>query len=117
MAIRLPEYTSGQLEILELITDKLGDFSVHKLKRTGKLLCYRELSIFDRTRQEFEQVGKEITLKLRIPLCKEIRSGEFCLIENQVHLIYNATHTFDKNGFKETELTLIRPDKEIDISG
>ena len=117
MDIRLPEYTSGQLEELKLVTEKQGDFPTYKLKRTGNLLCYRELSVFDRTKQEFEQAGKEITLKLRIPLCKGIRSGEFCLIENQVHLIYNATHTYDKNGFKETELTLIRPDKEIDING
>ena len=38
-----------------------------------------------------------------------------CLIGKTKHQVYNATHVKDKNGFLETELTLVRPEKELDM--
>ena len=33
-------------------------------------IWYRELSVFDRTKYEFDQGGKEVTMKIRIPVYK-----------------------------------------------
>ena len=52
-------------------------------------------------------------MKIRIPQYKGIDSMCACEIDGNIHQVYNATHVRDKMGFQETELTLIRPDKEL----
>lgn len=111
--IRMPEYVDGCFELFRITHDEEKDFPEEKIEPTGLEMCYRELSVFDRTKYEFEQGGREITMKIRIPRCKEINSECICLIDGEKHLVYNAAHVVDKNGFRETELTLIRPGKEL----
>ena len=116
---RMPEYTDGYFELCEVKESKestLNDFPIETINKKGMEIWYREISVFDRIKYEFEQGNKEITMKIRIPRYKEIDSKCACLINGDVHLVYNAAHVVDKNGFKETELTLIRPDKELIIS-
>ena len=67
------------------------------------------------TKQELQIYLKEITAKIRIPQYKKIDSRCVCLIEGKQHLVYNAAHITSKEGFPETELTLIRPEREIEI--
>ena len=112
----VPEYTDGYFELYKIEHDTTSDFPVDTLKDMDMEIWFREISVFDRVRYEFEQGGKEITMKLRIPRYKGIDSQCACKIEGVIHLVYNAAHVVDKDGFKETELTLIRPDKELDIS-
>lgn len=113
---RMPEYTDGYFELCEVKESTLNDFPIETINKKGMEIWYREISVFDRIKYEFEQGNKEITMKIRIPRYKEIDSKCACLINGDVHLVYNAAHVVDKNGFKETELTLIRPDKELIIS-
>ena len=58
-----------------------------------------------------------MTMKVRIPRYTEVDSNCVCVIEGIQHLVYNAAHVTDKNGFPETELTLVRPEKELRING
>lgn len=112
----VPEYTDGCFRLYKIGNDKTSDFPVEKLKDMDMEIWFREISVFDRVRYEFEQGGKEITMKIRIPRYKGIDSKCACKIDGELHLVYNAAHVVDKDGFKETELTLIRPDKELDVS-
>lgn len=112
---RVPEYTSGYFSLYRIEQDKESDFSVDVLKNENMDIWYREISVYDRTRYELEQGGKEITMKIRIPQYKEIDSRCVCIIDGVQHLVYNAAHILSKDGFPETELTLIRPGRELTI--
>lgn len=113
---RMPEYTDGVMRVYDITEEKIGDFPKKTLKDTGLEIWYREISVFDRIKYEFEQGGKEVTMKVRIPMYKEIGSSHACKIDGKIHQIYNSAHVTDKNGFPETELTLIRPEKEMSIT-
>lgn len=110
MAIELPEYTDGLLRIYRIRNDDTGDFPEEYLEDTKIEVWFREISVFDKVKYEFDQGGKEVTMKLRIPQFKGIDSKCVCLIEGRQHLVYNATNVKDKYGFPETELTLVRPE-------
>ena len=114
--IRMPEYTDGYFELCEISEVKENDYPVEIFKKTGMKIWYREISVFDRMRYEFEQGSKEITMKIRIPRYKGIDSKCVCLIDDVPHLVYNAAHIESKEGFQETELTLMRPDKELSVA-
>lgn len=110
----LPEYTDGCLQLYDISEDTTQDFPKENIvKRSMSPIWFREISVFDRLRYEFEQSQKEITMKIRIPQYKEIDSRCVCIINGKQHLVYNAAHVRDKNGFPETELTLIRPEREL----
>ncbi len=113
---QLPEYTDGCLELYRIKNDTTSDFPVEVLEKAGMPpIWYREISVFDKLRYEFNQGGKEITAKIRIPQYKKIDSRCMCLIDGRQHLVYNAAHITSKEGFPETELTLVRPEKELEI--
>lgn len=113
--IQPPEYTDGAFKLYRIKTDTSKDYPEKYLEDTKMEIWYREISVFDRVRYEFDQGGKELTLKIRIPMFRGIDSQCVCLIEETKHQVYNAAHVKDKNGFPETELTLIRPEKELKI--
>jgi len=113
--INVPEYTSGCFQLYRIENDTSNDFPVEKLTNTGYEIWYREISVFDKTRYQLEQGGKKVTMKICIPQYKEIDTQCVCMIDNVQHLVYNTAHITDKNGNKETELTLIRPGRELQI--
>ena len=111
-----PEYTDGCLELYRVKTDNTNDFPEKYLVNENMEIWFREISVFDRMRSEFEQNGKEVTMKVRIPRFKDIDSECVCVIEGIQHQVQNAAHVIDKNGFLETELTLIKPERQLRIS-
>ncbi len=113
--IQPPEYADGAFRLYKIKTDTSKDYPEKYLEDTKIVIWYREISVFDRVRYEFDQGGKEVTLKIRIPMFRGIDSQCVCLIGKTKHQVYNATHVKDKNGFLETELTLVRPEKELDM--
>lgn len=113
--MKIPEYTSGCFKLYRIGQNTTNDYPVEELTDTGYEIWYREVSVFDKTRYQLEQGGKEVTMKICIPQYKEIDSGCVCVIDDVQHLVYNAAHVMDKNGNKETELTLIRPGRELKI--
>lgn len=113
--IELPEYVDGCFRLYRIRNDTEKDFPEEYLEDMTMDIWFREISVFDRVKYEFEQSGKEITMKIRIPQYKGIDSKCVCMIGNRQHLVYNAAHVKDKYGFPETELTLIRPEREWKI--
>lgn len=115
--INMPEYVDGFIEIFRIKTDEEKSYSEEYLEKTGVKIWYRELSVFDRTRYELSQANVEVTSKIRIPQYKDIDSH--CVVimngESAQHEVYNATHVSDKNGFRETEITLKKPDSNRKI--
>ena len=115
--INIPEYVDGFIEIFKIKTEEKASFPEEHIESTGVKIWYRELSVFDRTRYELSQGNVEVTSKIRIPQYKGIDSH--CVVimngENEQHEVYNATHVSDKNGFRETEITLKKPDSKRKI--
>lgn len=112
--IKLPEYVDGCLRLYRIKNDTLEskDYPKEYLEDTKMNIWFREISVFDKTKYEFEQRGKEVTMKIRIAQYRGIDSKCVCLIDGRQHHVYNAAHVKDEYGFLETELTLIRPEGE-----
>ena len=64
---------------------------------------------------QFTRGGKEVTLKVRIPRYEKIDSHCHCLINGIFHEVYNAAHIINKDGWPETELTLVAPEKNREV--
>lgn len=114
--MKIPEYTSGCFQLYKIKQTKVDDYPKDVLENTKYEIWYREISVFDKTRYQLEQGGREVTMKICIPQFKEIGTRHVCIIDGVQHLVYNATHVIDKNGNRETELTLIRPGEELEIN-
>ena len=67
--MQMPEYTSGALQYCHIRQDTVNDYPEEYLEdsKVGDI-WYRELSVFDRTKYEFDQGGKEVTMKIRLPM-------------------------------------------------
>lgn len=113
--IELPVYTDGCLSLYRIIEDTNSDYPVEVMKDEQMEIWFREISVYDKVKYEFDQGGREITMKIRIPQYKKLDSECVCVIDGKQHLVFNATHVKDKYGFPETELTLVRPEKELKI--
>lgn len=111
----LPVYTSGCFELYRIKTDETKDFPEDILENQHMTIWYNENSVYDHTRYALSQSGREITMKIRIPQYKKIDSDCVCIIEGTQHRVYNAAHIINKDGFPETELTLVRPDRTIEV--
>ena len=101
----LPTYNDGCFKLFEIHqTD--DTYPVEYLKKTSKTVWFEELSISDRLRFEAEERKRKITYKLRIPQMKEITSLHVVKIGNEYHRVFNPYHFTNKDGFKQTDLTL-----------
>lgn len=101
----LPTYNDGKFRLFEIHQTK-STYPVEYLKDTGKDIWFEELSISDRLRFDAEERKKKITYKLRIPQTKEITSLHVVKIGKEYNKIFNAYHFTNKDGFKQTDLTL-----------
>lgn len=111
----LPSYTDGRFALYRKWTDEIHDFPMEYLINQNMIIWYSEISVFDRVKYEMQQAGIEVTMKIRIPRYKKIDSKCVCIIDGIQHEVYNAAHIINKNGFPETELTLIRPERQIEV--
>lgn len=101
----LPTYNDGKFRLFEIHQTK-STYPVEYLKDTGKDIWFEELSISDRLRFDAEARKKKITYKLRIPQTKEITSLHVVKIGKEYNKVFNAYHFTNKDGFKQTDLTL-----------
>jgi len=102
----LPEYTDGCFELYD-ITDRDGERVI--VRRPIGLVWFRDIGIYDRTRVTFEQADMEVTMKIRIPKWDGINSNCVCMINGNQHKVFNKADVLSKQGYPETELTLISP--------
>ena len=113
----LPTYNDGKFRLFEIKQTKTT-YPVEYLHDTGKEIWFEELSISDKLRFEAEERKKKITYKLRIPQTKQIDSLCVVKIGEKYHKVFNTYHFTNKDGFKQTDLTLeeyfrVRLEKDI----
>lgn len=101
----LPTYNDGKFGLFE-IKQTEDTYSVEYLHDTGKDIWFEELSISDKLKFEAEERNKKITCKLRIPQTKEINSLCVVKIGKEYHKVFNVYHFTNKDGYKQTDLTL-----------
>ncbi len=101
----LPIYNDGRFRLFEIKQTKT-DFPIEYLHDTGKDVWFEELSISDKLRFEAEERKRKITFKIRIPQIKEITSLHVVKIGNEYHKVFNSYHFTNKDGYKQTDLTL-----------
>ena len=102
----LPVYNDGYFKLFEIkqTSDKFAMEYLHDLKKPK--VWFEELSISERLRFDAEERKKNITYKIRIPQMKEINSLCVVKIGQEYHKVFNAYHFTNKDGFKQTDLTL-----------
>lgn len=101
----LPVYNDGKFRLFE-IKQTEDTYPVEYLHDTGYDIWFEELSISDRLKFEAEERKKKITYKLRAPQTKEINSLCVVKIGEEYHKVYNAYHFTNKDGIKQTDITL-----------
>lgn len=101
----LPTYNDGKLRLFE-IKQTEDTYSIEYLHDTGYDIWFEELSISDRLKFEAEERKRKITCKLRIPQTKQINSLYVVKIGEEYHKVFNAYHFTNKDGYKQTDLTL-----------
>ena len=114
----MPKYIDGCFELYDIddVTEEGSDFPVRKIKKRNiAAVGFRIESIFDQTRLAFEQAGKDVTMKIRIPKWDGISSSCVCVIDGVQHKVFNKTDVLSKQGFPETELTLETPEQVYEV--
>ncbi len=101
----LPTYNDGKFRLFEIKQTK-DTYPIEYLHDTEKEIWFEELSISDKLRFEAEERSKKITCKLRIPQTKQINSLCVIKIGDEYHKVFNAYHFTNKDGYKQTDLTL-----------
>lgn len=101
----IPSYNDGIFQIYEIEqTDTINP--IEYIKDTSKFMYFEELSISDKLKFDLEKREKKITHKIRIPQTKQITSFNVLKIGDEFHKVFNAYHFTNKDGFKQTDLTL-----------
>lgn len=114
-----PAYNDGCFtlyDIVDVASVDAPDFPEKKisLREIGQI-GFRELAIYDRTRLTFEQADEELTMKVAIPRWDGIDSSCVCMIGGVQHKVFNCAHVISKQGYPETELTLVKPEAAYEI--
>lgn len=109
----LPEYTDGCFELYDIV-DAEGERKIRARKM--KPVWFRDIGVYDRTRLTFEQADKEVTMKIRIPKWQGISSSCVCVIDGVQHKVYNKADVLSNQGYMETELTLINPAMDYEVT-
>lgn len=97
-----------------------GRFDLYRIKETDEVssrryledlkmsIWYHELSISDRLRSALNATNIDPSLKIRIPQFRELDSLSVLKIGDQYFKVYNAYHFVDRDGCKQSDLTLTR---------
>ena len=109
----LPEYTDGCFNLYDIVD--VDDERKIRERGIGPV-CYRDIGVYDRTRITFEQADKEVTMKIRIPEWDGISSDGGGVINGQQRKVYNKADVLSNQGYPETELTLVNPTMEYEVT-
>ena len=108
----LPAFTDGCFDLYDIV-DEDGE---RKIRRRGiGPVWFRELAVYDRTRVTFEQADMEVTMKISIPQWNGISSDCVCVIGGRQHKVYNKADVITKQGYRESELTLVSPAMDYEV--
>lgn len=116
----MPAYVDGCLTVCDIVDvrdEDSPDFPIRKIrKRKLSPIGFRELAIFDRTRVMFEQASIEVQRKVAIPQWDGISAKCVVVIDGMQFKVYSAVGVISKQGFPETELTLITPEMTYEVA-
>jgi hypothetical protein len=116
----MPAYVDGCLSVYDIVDvrdEDSPDFPIRKIrKRKLSPIGFRELAIFDRTRVMFEQASIEVQRKVAIPQWDGISAQCVAVIDGKQFKVYSAVGVISKQGFPETELTLITPEMTYEVA-
>lgn len=101
----VPVYNDGRFRLFE-IKQTETTYPVEYLHDTGNEVWFEELSISDKLKFDTEERKRKLTCKLRIPQIKKITSLCVIKIGEEYHKVFNAYHFTNKDGYKQTDLTL-----------
>lgn len=107
----MPEYIDGVFKLCKRATqtDPETKYKTEVLQDLHMSIYYRELAIFDRTKVELNSAGIDVQIKICIPEYRAIKSDCVLIINDEQYEVYNVAHITTKEGFKESEITLITP--------
>ena len=114
--LSVPEYTDGCFQLFRVQQKNNTGFPEEELVDQKMTIWYREISVFDHLQYDFHQGGKEVTAKIRIPVYKDLDSHCYCKIGSEFHQVFNSTHVLSKEGFQETEITLVKPENNLEVA-
>lgn len=116
---QVPTYTDGKLSLYDLVDvpDQDNPDSPWRVLRGRGIgdIFFRDIGVYDRTRLTFDQAGMEITYKLRIPRWDGITSNCACSVSGKVYKVFNVAQVFNRDGYPETELTLVTPPTAYEV--
>ena len=107
LLVKVPFYNSGIIDLYERKDDN-GIYPKTVLKSCQMGIWFRELNIYDSMKVEFNKNQINVNRKIAIPQYRKINSRYVVRIGKDFYTIYNIVHVTTKDGFKESELTLIR---------
>lgn len=110
----IPTYLDGYFDLYKIV-DNDDVFPIDKLKLEVEMVPFKMISISDRLRLEADQRNVELSYKLRLPEYKTLDTMHMIKINDEFHRVYNVYHFTNKDGYNETDVTLIRYDREVDI--
>ncbi len=105
--VNLPRYTDGVLDVYDLVSNG-EDYEQFTPEFNGESHYFREVSVGDKLKFELSQGDIEVTTKVTIPRSKAITPMHLVKFEGAFHRVYNTYHHENKDGFRETTLTLVR---------
>ena len=110
----LPTYLDGYFDWYELI-DNDGLYPEDRVRLKVKNFPFELLSFTDRIKFEADQRDIEITHKIRTSQNQEFTSMSLLKIADNWHKVYNTYHFFNKDGYAQSDITLIRYEGEVVI--
>lgn len=104
----IPTYNDGVLHLYRIEQDDTKKYATEKLVDTEQKIYFEELSLTDKLKFEAEERKVYIAAKIRIAQTKEIDSLSVVKIGSSFFNVYNAYHFTNKDGYKQTDLTLTK---------
>ncbi len=103
--MNLPVYNDGKFKLYKLISDN-GIYEKESLADQQLSICFKDEGINEFLKNELSQAKVEVSAKITIPQYKTITNKHVVEIDGIKHKIYNVNHFINKDGYKETKLTL-----------
>lgn len=102
----LPQYLDGCLDVYSIVQSEDPRF-IESLKNEHLRLWFEERGITDRLRNELNSSKTTPERKVRIPQDRKIDNMTVVKIDDKYYRVYNAYHFINKDGFAQSDLTLL----------
>lgn len=112
----LPVYLDGNFNAFKI--EESDDLTPKKYLVDEKtIIWFEELSVFDTLRFDLKVKGIDVSMKIRITQYKGITAMNVLKIDDEFHEVVNVAHFTNKDGFKQSDLTLKKYKESIVIKG